>query len=277
MKKMLNGQRILLLLLGFMVSFGAYAQEVTVTGKVIDQADRMGLPGVTVVVKETQQGTITTPDGSYSLVAQKGDVLVFSFIGYANQEVVVGDATTINIAMVSDMIGLDEVVVIGYGVQRRSDRTGAVTQVKAEDLNKGSLTDPIQSLQGKASGVTISKQGGDPNAGFSVNIRGASGFQSNTQPLYVIDGVPGVDPTTVSSQDIATFDVLKDAASTAIYGSRGSNGVIIITTKSGKDAAGRVNFSATLTIDQVANTLGVLSAGDYRQFVSDNNLTGSFI
>lgn len=278
MKKMLLKQKFLMLLLGCLIPLGVSAQQVNVTGRVTDSFDGSVLPGVTVVIAETQTGTITSVDGTYSLNANVGDVLQFSFVGFETaQRTVTADATVINVVMQSSVVGLDEIVAIGYGVQRRSDRTGAVTQVRAEDLNKGALTDPIQAIQGKAAGVLITKKGGDPNAGFSVNIRGASGFQSNTQPLYVIDGVPGVDPTTISPQDIETFDMLKDAASTAIYGSRGSNGVILITTKSGRGTEGTVNFNASFTVDQVANTLDVLSASEYRAFVEKNDLTGSFV
>ncbi|MDN5292070.1 MAG: TonB-dependent starch-binding outer membrane protein SusC, partial [Anaerophaga sp.] len=209
----------------------------------------------------------------YSVQASPEDVLVFSFIGFRTQEQPVGDREVINVTLEPEILGLDEVVVIGYGVQRREDKTGAVSQVRADELNKGALTDPIQSLQGKSSGVMITKKGGDPNAGFSVSIRGASGFDSNTQPLYVVDGVPGVDPTTVSPQDIETFDILKDAASTAIYGSRGSNGVIIITTKKGKAGAGTVNFNSTVSIDEVANKLDLLSASELRSYVDENGIS----
>ncbi|HRO73740.1 MAG TPA: TonB-dependent receptor plug domain-containing protein, partial [Saprospiraceae bacterium] len=122
---------------------------------------------------------------------------------------------------------IDEVLVIGYGTIKKTDKTGAVASVTSNELNTGRLSDPIEALQGKAAGVTISRQGGDPNSGFSVNIRSASSFTSGTNPLFVVDGVPGVDPTTIAPSDIASYNILKDASSTAIYGSRGANGVII--------------------------------------------------
>ncbi len=265
--------RILFVFLSWSVFSSASAQERTVTGKVTDAESGESLPGVTVIIKGTQQGAITMFDGTYSLQAAADDVLVFSFLGFVTEEILVGNQSVINVALEDEVMGLDEVVVIGYGVQRREDKTGAVSQVTAEELNRGSLTDPIQAIQGKSSGVMVTKKGGDPNAGFSVTIRGASGFESNTQPLYVIDGVPGVDPTTISPEDIETFDVLKDAASTAIYGSRGSNGVIIITTKQGKAGKSVVNFNATLSVDQVSNTLDLLSAKELRAYVSDNNIS----
>jgi len=163
-------------------------------------------------------------------------------------------------------------VVIGYGVQKKSDRTGAVVQITAEELNSGSITDPIQSMQGKASGVMITRKGGDPNSGFSVRVRGAAGFEAKTEPLYVIDGIPGVDASTIAPEDIETFNVLKDAASTAIYGSRGANGVIIITTKQGKAGKSTVNFSAKFTVDNVAEKLDLMSADDLRNFSDKHSL-----
>lgn len=285
MKKMLNGQRILLLLLGFMVSFGAYAQEVTVSGKVTDQADRMGLPGVTVIIKGTQNGTITTPDGSYSLVAQKGDVLVFSFIGFVNQEVEVGNVTTINIAMVSDMIGLDEVVVIGYGSVKKEDLTGSVTAVDATKLNKGLATSPSELLSGKVAGLSVISDGGAPGAGATIRIRGGSSMSASNDPLIVIDGVP-VDNTSgingmanplssIHSNDIETFTVLKDASATAIYGSRASNGVIIITTKKGAKGAMKVSYDGTVSVSTKTGEVDVMSGDTFREYVTNLFGTGS--
>ncbi|MFW6043657.1 MAG: carboxypeptidase-like regulatory domain-containing protein, partial [Marinilabiliaceae bacterium] len=271
MKKQFNFYKILFLFLGLGVFINASAQDVTVTGTVTDAENGESLPGVTVVVKGTQEGTITNPDGEYSLQAEEGDVLEFSFVGYESVEAEV-DQEEIDIELASATQDLDEVVVIGYGVQRKGDKTGAVSQVEAEDLNRGSLSDPIQSMQGKSSGVMITKKGGDPNAGFSVSIRGASGFNSNTQPLYVVDGVPGVDPNSISSDDIESFDVLKDASSTAIYGSRGSNGVILITTKSGEAGEPQVSFNADYSVEEVARTLDVLSASEMRDFVEENEI-----
>ncbi|WP_025006801.1 SusC/RagA family TonB-linked outer membrane protein, partial [Marinilabilia salmonicolor] len=274
MKKQFSFYKILFLFLGLGFFISASAQEVTVTGTVTDAETGDPLPGVTVVIQGTQQGTITQVDGTYSVQVAEDASLAFSFIGYVTNEVAVAGQNQINIELEPQILGLDEVVVIGYGVQKKVDKTGAVSQVTAEDLNRGALTDPIQAMQGKSSGVMITKKGGDPNAGFAVTIRGASGFDSNTQPLYVIDGIPGADPTVVAPEDIATFDVLKDAASTAIYGSRGSNGVIIITTKTGKAGKGTVNFNASYSVDEVANTLDLLTADQVRNYVSENNISG---
>lgn len=270
MNKKSKLRKLLLVAMGLICMIGIQAQQRTITGNVKDAADGSALPGVSVVVKNTTQGTITSFNGDFTIEAEQGRTLVFSFIGYKSQEVTITNQTSINVSLSQDVQDVEEVVVIGYGVQKKSDKTGAVTQIKADELNRGALTDPIQSLQGKASGVMITKKGGDPNSGFSVKIRGASGFDSNTSPLYVIDGIPGVDPTTVAPEDIETFNVLKDAASTAIYGSRSSNGVIIITTKKGKEGKGTVQFNANVSIENVAKKLDLLSADELRAYAKDN-------
>ena len=263
---------------------GLYAQNVTFSGTVLDGQDETSMVGVNIFQKGTQNGTISDIDGHFSLSVPKGSVVVFSFIGYKQQEITVNKTMTQSIKLESEYAQLDELIVIGYGTQKKSDKTGAVAQVKAEDLNGGLVTDAIQSLQGKAAGVTITKKGGDPNAGYSVRIRGASGYESNTQPLYVIDGVPGADPTMLASDDIASFNVLKDAASTAIYGSRGSNGVILITTKKGNPNKGeyndffnRVDLSSQVSFDKVANTVNLMTADDMRSYADKIGAGTSFI
>ncbi|OFX89565.1 MAG: hypothetical protein A2W99_14675 [Bacteroidetes bacterium GWF2_33_16] len=245
---------------------GLLLAQVTITGSVIDSEDNSTLPGVTVLEKNTGIGSITDIDGKYSIAVPKDAILVFSFVGYKSQEIVVGTQTIINVVLEKQMELLDEVIVIGYGTQRKSDKTGAVAQIKAEEMNGGIITDAIQAIQGKSAGVLITKKGGDPNEGFSVRIRGASGFDSNTQPLYVVDGVPGVDPSTVAPEDIETFNILKDAASAAIYGSRGSNGVVIINTKRGSEGNFKVQLNMKVSADQVANKLDLLGASDIRNY-----------
>jgi TonB-linked SusC/RagA family outer membrane protein len=257
----------------FLVSFSTKAQT-KISGTVTDVSRGELLPGVTIMVKGTTIGTTTNLDGEYSISVTSDAVLVYSFIGFKSQEIHVNNQPVINVGLIEDIEKLDEVIVIGYGVQKKRDKTGAVSNVKAAELNGGVLTDPIQGLQGKLPGVVITKKGGDPNGGFSVKIRGSSGLYSGTEPLYVVDGVPGVDPTTVASEDIESFNVLKDASSTAIYGARGANGVIIITTKMGnlKDGESNVEFNSYVSMDNVANKLDLMSASEVRQYVSDNNL-----
>lgn len=270
MKKNLMSLRILLLLVSFVFASQVFAQDLQLTGKITDAKDGSSLPGATVLVKGTTNGTLTDLDGNYTLKVKTGSTLVFSFIGYFSQEIVVTNQSVLNISLKQEATTLDEVLVIGYGTQKKSDRTGAIAHVTASELSQGSLTDPIQGLQGKASGVVISKKGGDPNAGFAVKIRGSSGFESNTSPLFVIDGIPNADPTAIAPEDIESYNVLKDAASTAIYGSQGANGVIIITTKKGsskgKNGGALVTLNTKTSFDKVANTLNVLSADELRSF-----------
>ncbi|TRX71583.1 SusC/RagA family TonB-linked outer membrane protein [Carboxylicivirga sp. M1479] len=272
MKRQSNVFKMLFVLV-MLFSFSAIqAQVISVTGTVTDSSDGMPLPGVTVAVKGTTNGTITMPDGTYNIEVESGQVLIYSFIGYTSQETIV-TGSPINISLVEETFDMDEVVVIGYGVQRKEDKTGAVAQVTSEELVRGAIQDPVQSIQGKTAGVSVTKTGGDPNAGFSVKIRGASGFDSNTQPLYVIDGVPGVDPTTIAPEDIETFNVLKDAASTAIYGSQGANGVVIISTKKGTKGSSSVNLNMSWSMDNVANRLDMLSASDLRNYYASSGQT----
>ncbi len=272
MKNTFLSFRTLLLFLAWAFAFQAFAQEIQVTGKITDAKEGSTLPGATVLVKGTTTGTLTDIDGNFTIKVNTGSTLVFSFIGYFPQEVVITNQRVLNISLQQEATNLDEVIVIGYGTQKKSDRTGAIAHVTSGELNQGSLTDPIQGLQGKASGVIISKKGGDPNAGFAVKIRGSSGFESNTQPLFVIDGIPNADPTSIAPEDIESYNILKDAASTAIYGSQGANGVIIITTKKGsskgRNGGSTVTINTKTSFDKVANTLNVLSADELRAFAA---------
>ncbi len=265
--------RLFLLISVFLCGMQMFGQETTITGSVSDGANGELMPGVTVQIKGTTSGTVTSIDGDFSVKAKMGDVLVFSFIGYTSQEVSISDATPIKVSLQSETVGLDDVVVIGYGVQKKSDKTGAVSQVKASEMSGGVITDPMQAIAGKSAGVLVTKKGGDPNAGYTVKIRGASGFDAGTEPLYVIDGIVGADESAVAPEDIETFNVLKDAASAAIYGSQGSNGVIIITTKRGSADQQVASYSGLLSVEQVANKLPLLSASEVRDYAKKYNIS----
>ena len=256
----------------------AYAQTGRISGTVTDRATGESLPGASVLVEGTTTGSVTNMDGRYEFSAPAGTLtIVASFVGYdqSRREVSVpADGTiTVDFELYPDITMLEEFIVIGYGVQKRSDMTGSVVSVSGADMNRGVLSDPIQGLQGKAAGVMITKPGGDPNAGFSVRVRGASSIATSTSPLYVVDGVPGVDPTTIAADDIESFNVLKDASAAAIYGSRGANGVIIITTKRGvAGQRSQVDFNTFYSFDQVAKRLDMLSADELRDFANNNNI-----
>lgn len=263
-----------MLILGIFLCPGgmAFAQDLNVSGKVTDITNGTPLIGVTIYVKGTTVGTITDFDGNYSIAAPKNALLVFSSIGYKQQEFTIEKSLVLDVVLTEETKQIDEIVVIGYGTQKKKDKTGAVANVKAAELNTGVLTDPIQGIQGKISGVMISKKGGDPNGGFSVKIRGQAGIVSGSSPLYIIDGVPVNDITNLASEDILTFDVLKDASSTSIYGARGATGVILITTKKGKSNQGLVEVNSYVSIDNVAKRLDFISANDVRKFVADNGI-----
>lgn len=258
------------------------AQTGTVRGVVADKSTGETMPGANVIIKGTLTGTSTDFDGLYVLenVAAGEVTIEASFVGFLplsqTVRVLAGQTVTLNFNLATDAVILEETVVIGYGVQKKSDRTGAVASISAAEMNTGVLTDPIQGIQGKIAGVTVTKKGGDPNAGFDIKIRGASSLATGTGPLYVVDGVPGVDPSTIAPEDIESWNVLKDASTTAIYGSRGAHGVIIITTKRGSTMkkGSEINFNSYYSIDQVANSLKLLSADQVRQYVTDNNITG---
>ena len=272
MKRHSNLLKVLFLFLAWALTSAVYAQDVKLSGKVTDAADGSTIPGVSIAVKGSTTGTITDIDGNYSITVKTGATLVFSFVSYAPQEIVITNQQVLNIVLAVKSTTLNEVLVIGYGTQKKTDRTGAIAHVSSAELNQGTLTDPIQGLQGKASGVIITKKGGDPNAGFAVRIRGSAGYESKTQPLFVIDGIPNADPTSVAPEDIESYNILKDAASTAIYGSQGSNGVIIITTKKGsskgKNGGSLVTFNTKTSFDRVAHKLNVLTADELRGFAA---------
>lgn len=253
----------------------AWSQSRTVTGKVTSADDGIGIPGVNVVEKGTNNGTVTDVEGDYQINVSEGATLVFSFVGYAGQEVTVGNQNTIDVALMADVTSLDEVVVVGYGTQEKKEITSAVTSVKEADFNRGTVNNPIQLLQGKVAGLNITRPGGDPNAGFNVRLRGVSTFGANAEPLVVIDGVIGGSLSTVDPNDIASIDVLKDASAAAIYGSRGGSGVILVTTKSGRAGRTTVDYNGSYAIDNIANTIPVMTAEEYLQVPGARDLGGN--
>ncbi|QNP51213.1 carboxypeptidase-like regulatory domain-containing protein [Hymenobacter qilianensis] len=217
--------------------------DITVTGRVIDETGG-GLPGVNVVVKGTSNGTSTDPEGRYTITAPDNGTLVFSFVGYNPQEVAIGGRTTIDINLAPNTQALGEVVVTGYGTQSKRDLTGAVARVEGTEIVNQPVQTATQALQGKIAGVQITNNGA-PNSQPVVRIRGTGTLLAGANPLYVVDGVQTTDIRNLSNADIATIDVLKDASAAAIYGVRGANGVIIITTKQGKEGKPVLSYSAT--------------------------------
>ena len=247
-----------------MLSSFAYAQGTKITGVISDKKSAAPLAGATVKVKGTRKATTTDDAGRYSIQAAPGDVLVITFTGRVSKEIKVGSLTEMNVALEEDFNKLDEVVVIGYGTQKKKLVTGATSQVKGEDLVKLNTTNALQALQGQAAGVNITSTSGQPGGGFKVNIRGV-GTIGNANPLYVVDGVITTDITYLNNSDIASVDILKDAASSAIYGINGANGVVLITTRTGKSGKkdGQISVDAYYGVQNIARKLPLLNAEQY--------------
>jgi len=262
---------VFFLILGCGIFQKSYAQT-KVSGTVTDAKDNAPLPGVNVVVKGMPtRGTSTDANGKYTLtVPSEQDTLVFSFIGYVKQEIPVQGRSTIDVALSTDVRKLNDVVVVGYGTQEKKQITGSVSSVKAEDFNSGSISNPSGLIQGKVPGLVVSTPGGDPNGNPTIRLRGVTSFSGDQQPLVVIDGVVGASLKNVDPNDIASIDVLKDASASAIYGTRGASGVIVVTTKQGKanvdpSKAFSISYQGYYTVETVANKLNVLSADQFRK------------
>lgn len=261
-----------------------WAQSRTITGRVTSSDDGTGLPGVNILEKGTSNGAVTDANGSYAIqVSGSNAVLVFSFVGYATSEVTVGSQTKVDVSLSADVTALSEIVVIGYGSVEKKDVTGAVADISSENFNRGVLTSPQDLIVGKLAGVNVTTNSGAPGAGATIRIRGGSSLNANNDPLIIIDGFPvdnggisGVENAlaTINPNDIETFTVLKDASATAIYGSRASNGVIIITTKKGVAGKPQFSFNSTFSVSKPIKYFDVLSANEYRALVDELVLQG---
>lgn len=244
--------------LAFLFSGVLSAQQIS--GNISDETGP--LPGATVVVAGTSTGVVADFDGNYSISANSGDVLVFSFVGYSAQEVTVGNQTTIDIVLIASN-ELEEVLVTGYGSQQQKEITSAVVSVGEESFNKGAINDASQLLQGKVAGLTIYNRGGNPNSGSVIRLRGLSTIGANSSPLVVVDGVVGASLGNVDPSDIESINVLKDASAAAIYGSRGSSGVILVTTKKGGVGKTELTYNGQFTSSGVLNQIDVMSPGEF--------------
>lgn len=264
------GSFALSVLIASFLSFSAFAQS-TVTGKVTG-ADGGELPGVTVQIKGTTKGTQTGVDGMYSIAGVPSNgTLIFSFVGMTTQEVAVGGKTSINVTLADDQTVLDEVVVVGYGTQKRKEISGTVTTLGAKDFNSGLNTNPLAAAAGKVAGLVITQSSGDPNAAPTVRLRGTGSLTAGSEPLYVIDGVVGAPITNVNPDDILTFDVLRDASSAAIYGARGANGVIILTTKRGKSGVPTVDMNLSFSTENISQRPDMMDGAQFRAAASKYN------
>ena len=284
MVKHLLSKLFLLLSMLFFGYMAGYAQTGEVTGTVTDADDGQTLPGVTVLIKGTTTGAATDINGKYSLQVDPDATLVFSYVGYETQEIVVQPKTTVDVVLEPQLTSLDEFVVIGYGVQKKDDATGSVTAINSKEFNTGAITSPIDLISGKVAGVQITTGGGAPGDAATIRIRGGSSLSASNDPLFVIDGVPvdndGISGmrnplNTINPNDIETYTVLKDASATAIYGSRASNGVILITTKKG--VAGKsgkpitLDYTGTFSYYTPTKKIDVLGADQFRNEIMDRH------
>jgi len=271
----MNGSKLLTLAL-FILSITSVAwSQVQVSGIVVDEME-VSLPGVTVAVKGTVTGQVTDVDGRFTIGAKIGDVIEFRYLGMEDKDITLENLNNLKVVLKSNAKQLNEVVVIGYGSQKKSDVTGAIASLKREDFNQGVLTNPGQLLQGKMAGVNVTSTSGEPGAAQNIIIRGAGSLRSGTDPLYVVDGFLldnssqgfSTNPLNfINPSDIESIDVLKDASATAVYGSRASNGVVVITTKKGKSGKTEMNFSASTALSSVLNKIDVFSADEFRKQV----------
>lgn len=269
------GSKWALVLAFVLASFGATAQSVTVTGRVTDSNDGSGLPGVTIQEKGTSNGTTTDFDGNYSITVPSGAVLVFSSVGFAPQEVTVGAQTVIDISMTEDVQALGEVVVIGYGTVQKSDLTGSVDRISSENLNPGPVTNALQQINGRAAGVNVNQVGSEPGQNPSIRIRGITSLIGGNDPLVVVDGIQGDMGLLrqIPPSEIESVEILKDASATAIYGSRGAAGVLIITTKKGVKGTTQVEYSGTYAVEQIAKSYEMLNADQWRFVAAERGIS----
>ncbi len=259
--------KLWLLFTALIMSVTAAAQNFEATGRVVDSSNSQPVPGVTVLVKGTTTGTITDFDGNFTVKTSEGTPLIFSFIGYTTQELPAAKGMSVSLA--PDNQELEDVVVIGYGTQRKGDVTSAITSVKSEDFVKGNINNAADLVKGKVAGLTITNGSGDPSSSAAIRLRGVISLNGSNTPLVLVDGIEG-SLTTVSPEDIESIDVLKDASAAAIYGTRGAAGVIIITTKQGKrDAETTVNYSGYASWSGFANTLDMMDGDDVRAGLTD--------
>ncbi|RZK81804.1 MAG: TonB-dependent receptor [Pedobacter sp.] len=246
----------------------AFAQNITVKGTVTDGGDKTTIPSVSVVVKGTQNGTRTDATGAYAITAPANATLVFTYVGYTTQEVQINSRTTINVELASSSQELEQVVVVGYGTQRKLDVTGSVATVKGEDISKQASVNPVGALQGKVAGVSITNPGA-PGASPQITIRGTGTIYGNSGPLYVVDGVWYDDINFLNPADIANISILKDASSQSIYGIRAANGVVLVTTTKGKKGDAVINYNGSFGYQGVTNAVEMANATEYATAVNE--------
>lgn len=257
--------------------------QAPITGKVVDEQSQ-GLPGVTVSIKGKVRGTTTDAAGIFRLDAAQNETLVFSYVGYTSQEVEVGGQTNFSIKLLPDTRNLEELVVVGYGTVKKSDLTGSVSTIKGDAIKEMPVTSVDQAIQARAPGVQVTQSSAAPGGGISIRVRGANSINSGSEPLYVIDGFPMYPDNgaigaggnrqasnamaTINPNEIESIEILKDASATSIYGSRGANGVVLITTRRGKEGQSRVDYEGSYSTQTIARNIDVLNGADYARYLN---------
>lgn len=243
-------------------------QSRTITGRVTSQDDGNGIPGVNILIRGTATGTVTDMDGNYKIdVSQQGAVLIFSYVGYRTQSITVGNSSVIDVIMEPDVTSLQEVVVVGYGTVQKGDLTGSVSSVKSEELNAYPAIETVEALQGRAAGVLIQANNGAPGSDYKVRVRGGTSINASSDPIYVVDGFVGA--ALPPPEDVESIEVLKDASATAIYGSRGANGVILVTTKKGKPGKVNISLNSSYSFQHEINRLDLLNTDQFRDYIAE--------
>jgi TonB-linked SusC/RagA family outer membrane protein len=266
MKKQLLS-KVLSSMFFMLIGFQIFAQDRMVTGRVTSSDDGSGIPGATISVKGTSKGTSSDADGNFKISVGNAAVLSFSSVGFNPQEISVGNKTQINVVLTADTKALTEVVVVGYGTQKKSQMTGAISSVGSKEIQELPVTNARQALQGRAAGVDVVQPGSKPGAGPQIRIRGRRSFNASNDPLYVVDGIPlssGIDD--INPNDIVSMEVLKDASATAIYGARGANGVVLISTKRGKAGATVVSVDSYYGFNQELGKIDVMNGAQFAEY-----------
>ena len=251
-------------------SLQIFAQERTITGTILDASTGEPMPGVNIMIEGTTVGTISDIDGGYSIkVPDASAVLVFSFISYEPQSIVVEDKTVIDVSLEVSAEELDELIVVGYGTMKKSDVTGSIVSINDKDFKQVKTTNVIESLQGKAAGVDITRTSGEAGSGFDIRVRGERSLSGNNDPLYIVDGIQYGSGININPNDIESIEILKDVASTSIYGAKGANGVVIITTKKGSEGTPKINFSMYAGINKPLGSLPYMDRNSYMKYKED--------
>ena len=259
---------LIVILITQAVNFNASAQLNPVKGMVTDEQG-LGIPGVNILIKGSTNGTISDLDGNYTLTPSPSDILVFSFIGYISQEITVGNRTVINVNLKQQTLDVDEVIVVGYGVQKKSLSTAAISSVKSEELKTSPASRADQAIQGKTAGISILSNSGSPGSGSQIRIRGVNS-NGDSNPLFIVDGMKTGDINNIDPSDIASMEILKDAASAAIYGTEGANGVIIITTKMGKKGAGKISYDFQYGVLSSRSDMDMMNSEQYKTWMEES-------